>query len=181
VTETKRRRIDQLQDPDFLQDLEGMAHDVLRARRAMCDDLDLEYSYYRRMLHGRMDLLAFELRRRAGEETQTLLEALPRILAGGAYSSNPGLPNRALSVEAPDIPTPGRRLIDRALNSDFLARLGDFSDAELLETQRFLMEMESTVSTHRRMVHAAHDRLEAELTRRYREGLADPGESLARE
>ena len=181
MTETKRRRIDQVQDADFLQHLEAMPHDVLRARRAMCDDLDLEYSYYRRMLHGRMDLLAFELRRRAGDEEQTLLEALPRILAGGAYSSTPGLPSRVVSVEAPDIPTPGRRLIDRALQSDFLARLSDFTDDELLETQRFLMEMESEVSIQRRMVHAAHDRLETELTRRYREGLADPGESLARE
>jgi hypothetical protein len=169
VTKTKRRRIDQVQDSDFLQDVEGMPHAVLRSRRAMCDDLDLEYSYYRRMLHGRMDLLAFELRRRAGEEEQTLLEALPRILAGGAYSSTPGLPSRAVSVEAPDIPTPGRRLIDRALQSDFLARLGEFSDDDLLETQRFLMEMESEVPMHRRLVHAAH-RLEAELTRRYREG-----------
>ena len=181
MTETKRRRIDQIQDSDFLQDLEGMPHDVLRARRAMCDDLDLEYSYYRRMLHGRMDLLAFELRRRAGDEDQTLLEALPRILAGGAYSSTERPPNHAVSVEAPDLPTSGHRLIDRALQSDFLARLGDFSDEELLETQRFLVELEPEVSMHRRLVHAAHDRLEAELTRRYREGLADPGESLVRE
>ncbi|HAX81020.1 MAG TPA: hypothetical protein DCY40_00435 [Actinobacteria bacterium] len=180
MTEIKRRLIDQLLDSTFLQDLEGMAYDVLQTRRAMCDDLDLEYSYYRRMLHGRMDLLAFELRHRAGEEEQTLLEALPRILAGGADSATPGLPSRTLSVDAPDIPTLGRRLIDRALNSDFLARLGDFTDEELLETQRFLMEIESEVSIRRRGIHAAHDRLEAELTRRYREGLADPGESLAR-
>ena len=146
----------------------------------MCDDLDLEFSYYRRMLHGRMDLLTFEMRRRAGEEQQTLLEALPRILAGGAYSTEPGLASRSIPVEAPDIPSPGRRLIDRALEGDFLARLGELSDDDLRETHRFLEELESEVSMHRKVVHSVLDRLQAELTRRYREGLADPGELLTR-
>jgi hypothetical protein len=33
---------------------------------------------------------------------------------------------------------------------------------------------------HRKVVHSVLDRLQAELTRRYREGLADPGELLTR-
>jgi len=49
----------------------------------MCDDLEGELSYYRRLLHGRLDLLNFELRRRSGEETRSLIEALPEILADG--------------------------------------------------------------------------------------------------
>ncbi len=177
---TKRRRIDQIQDPEFLQDLRALAADELRARRAMCDDLELEFSYYRRMLHGRMDLLTFEQRRRAGEEEQTLLEALARILAGGAYSTAPGLPNRIIPVEMPNIPSPGRRLIDRALESDFLARLGELSDEDLRDTHRFLEELEAEVSMYRRVVHSVLDHLQAELIRRYREGLADPGELLTR-
>lgn len=177
---TKRRRIDQIQDPEFLEDLPALPADELRARRAMCDDLDLEFSYYRRMLHGRMDLLTFEMRRRAGEEQQTLLEALPRILAGGAYSTEPGLPSRSIPVDVPDIPSPGRRLIDRALQGDFLARLGELSDQDLRDTHRFLEELEAEVSMHRRVVHSVLDRLQSELTRRYREGLADPGELLTR-
>jgi len=178
VAETKRRRIDQIQDADFLADLEGMGIDDLRGRRAMCDDLDIELSYYRRMLHGRMDLLAFEMRRRAGEEEQTLLEALPRILSEGAYTAMPGLPERSLPIEIPDIPSPGRRIVDRALDSDFLARLPSMGDEELRDAHGFLAEVESEVSQQRRQVHIALDRLQGELTRRYREGLADPGEVL---
>lgn len=177
----QRRRIDQIQDPGFVTGLDGLSLDDLRSRRAMCDDLDVELSYYRRMLHGRMDLLAFEMRRRAGEEQQTLLEALPRILSEGAYTSSPGLPSRAVPVEVPDLPSPGRRLIDRALDSDFLSRLPGLSDDDLRATHTFLAEVEVEVSMQRKVVYAALDRLQEELTRRYREGLADPGELLARE
>ncbi|HSM02210.1 MAG TPA: hypothetical protein VK960_07240 [Acidimicrobiia bacterium] len=173
-----RRRIDRIQDPSFLADLEDLPIDELRSRRTMCDDLGVELSYYRRMLHGRMDLLAFEARRRSGEEEQTLLEALPRILSEGAYAAHPGLPERAVPIEIPDIPTPGRRLVDQALESDFLVRLPSMSDEELRDTQAFLAEVEGTVSQQRRAVHDALDRLQQELTRRYREGLADPGELL---
>ena len=181
MTDTKRRRIDQVQDSDFLLELDALPVDELRSRRMMCDDLDIELSYYRRMLHGRMDLVAFEMRRRAGEEEGSLLEALPRILSEGAYSSAPGIPSRAVPVEVPDIPSPGRRLIDRALQGDFLARLPSLESEELNDTHAFLTEIEREVSEQRRVVHSALDRLQEELTRRYREGLADPGELLARE
>jgi hypothetical protein len=175
-----RRRIDQIQDPEFLAGVEGLSIDLVRSRRQMCDDLDVELSYYRRMLHGRMDLLAFEMRRRAGEETESLIDALPRILSEGAYKATNGLPERAIAVEVPDIPSPGRRLVDRALESDFLIRLPSMTDDDLRETQLFLTEVEASISHERRSVHVALDRLQEELTRRYREGLADPGELLAR-
>jgi len=180
VAQTKRRRIDRIQDADFLTGLDGIDIDDLRARRAMCDDLDVELSYYRRMLHGRMDLLAFEMRRRAGEEEQTLLEALPRILSEGAYTAAPGLPERSLPIEVPDIPSPGRRLVDKALDSDFLARLPSLEDDELRDAHGLLAQVEVEVSQQRRLVYSALDRLQEELTRRYREGRADPGELLNR-
>ncbi len=81
--EPRRRRIDEVVDPAYTADLESLSMDQLRERRAVLDDLDTELSYYRRMLHGRMDLLSFELRRRSGEETRSLIEALPQILATG--------------------------------------------------------------------------------------------------
>jgi hypothetical protein len=70
--------------------------------------------------------------------------------------------------------------VDRALESDFLIRLPSMTDDDLRETQLFLTEVEASISHQRRSVHSALDRLQGELTRRYREGLADPGELLAR-
>ena len=181
VTDTNRRRIDQIRSPEFTDGLGELGIDALRDRRAMCDSLDVELSYYRRMLHGRMDLLAFEVRRRAGEEEQTLLEALPQILAAGGYSNPRGLAERSVPVEVPEIPSPGRRLVDRALDDGFLARLPSMSDQDLRATAGFLEEVETDVSKQRKTVHAALDRLQDELARRYREGLADPGELLTGE
>ncbi len=174
-----RRRIDQVSDPTFTRDLDTLPLDELRERRHVLDDLDRELSYYRRILHGRMDLLAFELRRRSGEETRSLIEALPEILADSPTGDRETLP-KALPVEPPELPARGRRAIDRALGNDFLARLPELDDAELEEIQRGLTEAERAVSAQRRTVYEAHEQILAELTRRYRTGLADVDELLPR-
>ena len=171
-----RRRIDRILDPGFLLDIADVSLDELRERRKMCDSVDTELSYYRRLLHGRMDLLAFELRRRRGEETRTLLEALPEIIAGSEQASSSA--TRELPVEVPDLPEVGRRPVDRALEDDFLGRLPSIDDDELAEIQAKLTEAETEVSAQRKGVYDAYERISAELTRRYGEGLADADELL---
>jgi hypothetical protein len=180
VTEQKRRRIDLIQEPGFTDGLGDLDFPELRRRRDLCGGLDVELSYYRRMLHGRMDLLAFELRRRRGEETRTLMEALPEILAGDPepLPPRPGGESRTIPIEAPDLPAVGRRPVDRALDDDFLARLTGLSDADLDETARMLAEVEEEISSQRRKVFDALDLIQEEITRRYREGLADPADLL---
>jgi len=177
VSQTKRRRIDIVRSDDFTRDLESLPVDELRRRRKLCADLDVELSYYRRLLHGRMDLLAFELRRRRGEEERTLLEALPEILAAGG-SPPGGFPERQVEVAVPRLPEKGRRAVDRALADDFLARLPDLSAEDLAGVQDMLTEVEAEVSTQRREVYDVHDRIQQELTRRYREGLLSADELL---
>lgn len=167
VTHTYRRRIDQVQSPEFTSGLEALPLEELRSRRRLCADLDTELSYYRRLLQGRLDLLAFEVRRRAGEEQRSLLEALPEVLASWA-AGEPGLPERRVPVEIPDLPMQGRRAVDRALADDFLARLPEMDDAELAAVQHRLAEAEGEVSRQRRAVFEASDLLQAELVRRYR-------------
>ena len=98
MSHKNRRRIDQVLDEDFLSGLGALPENDLKDRRVMCDDLDVELSFYRRMLHGRMDLVVFEMRRRAGEEEESLIEALPRILTEGAYVSTPRLASRNVLV-----------------------------------------------------------------------------------
>jgi hypothetical protein len=181
VSEQHRRRIDIVQDPAFLAGIGSLSASHLREKRMMCDDLDVELSYYRRMLHGRMDLLAFEMRRRAGEETQSLIEALPRILSEGAYTSAPGLPTRAVPIEVPHIDRQGRRIVDKALDADFLVRLPSITDDELGEIQRFLQDVEAQVSLQRASVYRALDALQEELTHRYTDGTANPDDALPSE
>lgn len=177
-TGERRRRIDQILDPEYAQDLGELSLDELRERRRMCDEVETELSFYRRLLHGRMDLLAFELRRRIGEESRSLIEALPEILAAGERAG--GRSGRLPQVLAPDLPVKGRRHIDRVLEDDFLARLPDLEADELNEIQQTLTEVESDISGQRQAVQRVFDTIQAEITRRYKEGRVDVDELLDR-
>ena len=148
----------------------------MRTRRRLCEDLDSEFSYYRRLLHGRLDLLSFELRRRAGEETRSLIEALPEILADGDSAPREAMP-KALPLELPDMGK-RQRAIDSALNDDFLTHLPSIDDAELRRIETGLSSMEDKISTQRSAVHDALEAILEELTRRYRDGSATVDELL---
>lgn len=171
--EPRRRRIDQVTDPAYVQDLELLSMEELRDRRRVLDDLDTEFSFYRRMLHGRMDLLSFEMKRRSGEETRTLIEALPQILADGIDGPSRNLIPRDLSLALPELSGAGSRSIDRVLGDGFLTHLPSLEDDELEEIRATLSEAEYQVSTQRRSVYDIHDRISEEITRRYRDGIAD--------
>ncbi|MCP3975161.1 MAG: hypothetical protein GY720_11795 [bacterium] len=174
-----RRRIDVIADEGFADDLANVALDELRDRRRLCDKVDIELSYYRRLLHGRMDLLAFEVRRRSGAETRSLIEALPEILADSDRGPEPmDLPARALPMDPPEVPSTGRRGIDRVLEDDFLAHLPTIDDEEVEAIRTMLAETEAEISAQRRSVYDAYERIQSELSRRYRDGLADVDELL---
>jgi len=174
-----RRRIDQVLDPEFIADIENLAIDELRTRRSICDDLDAELSYYRRLLHARIDLLSFEQRRRRGEETRSLIDALPDILADGTDANAPhfSMP-KTLPVEPPDVPMDGRRPVDRVLADDFLTHLPDIDDEELDEIQLMLTKTEAGVSEQRRSVHEVLETLNDEVARRYRDGIVSVNQFL---
>ncbi|HEX9855781.1 MAG TPA: hypothetical protein VGC47_10725 [Acidimicrobiia bacterium] len=147
----------------------------------MCDSLDTELSFYRRLLHGRMDLLAFELRRRRGEETRSLIDALPEILADpDEDAAVRDIHAKSLPIEPPDIPGEGRRIVDQVLGDDFLAHLPSMSDHELEVIQSSLTEVEVEISSQRRAVYDSQEKINEELTRRYRDGLASVDELLSR-
>lgn len=166
-----RRRIDIISDPEFVSGLAELHIDELRARREMADTVETELSYYRRLLHGRMDLLAFELRRRSGDESRSLIDALPEILGGGETASGTG--GRPTPAVMPELPDEQRRPIDRVLADDFLARLPSMSDEELQDVQSMLAEAEREVSSQRKAAQQAFDGIQAEILTRYKEGTAD--------
>ena len=119
-----------------------------------------------------------ELRRRAGEETRSLIEALPEILTDGASGYVPS--GRPTKVTLPDLPEQRRRHIDEVLEADFLTRIALVEDDELNEIQRSLVETEAEISTKRHSVQEVFNSIQAELTRRYKDGLANFDEILGR-
>jgi hypothetical protein len=163
----QRRRIDQVLEPEYLQDLADIDLDELRSRRDTAEDVETQISYYRRLLHGRMDLLNFELRRRSGEEQRTLLEALPEILATGmVFGTEPNL--RHIETMPPIPTTTGRRLIDKIMDDGILTDLPDLEEAEIHEAIDRLRDVEAQLSTQRRQLHSVIDALQDEIVARYR-------------
>jgi len=166
VTEN-RRRIDYVLQPEFVADLADIDLNELRKRRDTTEDVESQVSYYRRLLHGRMDLLDFELSRRSGAEERTLLEALPEILARGMIlGSEPTL--RHIEV-MPSLPTStGRRLIDTVMDDGVLAQLPDLTEEEITSALKDLRDFERQLSAQRKQLHLVIDQLQDEIVSRYR-------------
>ncbi len=162
----QRRRIDQVLDPEFSAGVEELELDEVRDRRATAREVENELSYYRRLLHGRIDLLKFELRRRSGEETRSLIEALPEILSDPERTCrNTG---RVISTDLPLLPEVGRRDLDSLLGNDVLLRIDEISDPDLESAIKTLEEVEKTFSVERRQVQLVEDRFAARLTELYK-------------
>ncbi len=163
----KRRRIDIVLEPEYLDNLSGLDLDELRRRRHTAEDVESQISYYRRLLHGRMDLLNFELRRRSGEEERTLLEALPEILASGmVFGEEPNL--RHIETMPPIPSKTGRRLIDKIMDDSVLTQLTDLSGDDVVEALDQIQEVETEMSNQRKQLHAVIDTLQSEIVARYR-------------
>lgn len=162
-----RRRIDYVLEPEFVADLEEVDLNELRKRRDTTEDVESQVSYYRRLLHGRMDLLDFELTRRSGEEERTLLEALPEILARGmVLGPEPTL--RHIEV-MPSLPTSsGRRLIDTVMDDGVLAQLPDLSEEDIADALVNLRDFERQLSAQRKQLHLVIDKIQDEIVTRYR-------------
>ncbi|CAN5900554.1 hypothetical protein BH23ACT5_BH23ACT5_12020 [soil metagenome] len=171
MTEHHRRRIDQVLAEEFCEDLASLELDPLRQRRDLAEEVERQLSYYRRLFHGRLDLVAFELGRRRGQETRTLMEALPDILAAGLTGGQAGSA-RHLSVELELPEITGRREVDQILEADAMTRVTTMSEAELIELQDALADIEGVVSEQRGRLHQVIDRLQAEIIDRYKRGLA---------
>lgn len=163
----KRRRIDIVLEPGYVEGLGDLDLDEVRRRRDTAEDVEAQISYYRRMLHGRMDLLDFELRRRSGDEERSILEALPEILASGmTLGSEPTL--RHIETMPPLPTTSGRRLIDKVMDDGVLTSLPELSEEELSEAIERLRDVETELSGQRRRLHEVIDRLQDEMVSRYR-------------
>ena len=170
-----RRRGDRVLDPDFSTNLEDLGVDDLRTRRREAEEEEQELSYVRRLLHGRIDILKAELRRRAGHGDD-VLASLPKILADAPSSGK--AQGRYVSVESPDVEQPVERAAERAVADASTSDIGSLTDGELRGILATLTAHEREVSDSRSQVHRVLDRLTTELTRRYRDGSAQVDDLL---
>jgi hypothetical protein len=172
------RRIDRVLDDEFVVGLEGLPLADVRERRRDAEQEETDLSYLRRVLQGRLDILRAELGRRAGDETN-LVESLSRILADEPSNGPRGL-GRHMSAE-PSRADAHRRHVEALIADVDLSNPQAHDDASLRAVLGRLEEEEQKVSEQRRAVQAVMDQLTAEITRRYRDGDADPSDLLPSE
>lgn len=173
MIEGARRRFDRIVDPAYLENLQGLPIQELRKRKDECEGLEVEISYARRLIQGKLDILRHSAERLADGDTVGLaemVEDLPGILADGVTGSSP----RLARIMAPDNADNQRREVERLASSTDLARLEELSSNEINEMVSRLFEAEKETSQRRRRIQSVMDQLSGELVRRYREGREDP-------
>jgi anti-sigma-K factor RsiG len=181
MTEQKRRLVERITDPNYLDGLGDISLDELRTMRDECREGENELSFERRLCQARIDILSAELEQRSGGASEGLLERLPEILATeGIRQGDSALPARAPDFSVPrnaDVP---RRRVEEIVGEQTLARLASISSDEIRTIIASLGEHESAVSARRKQVHEVLDAVQAEVVRRYVSGEADPTTALGK-
>jgi hypothetical protein len=172
-----RRRTDIVADPSFAAAPGDLDTTTLRSRRRLCLEIDRELSYQRRLLHGRLDLIDFELRRRRGDATGTVLESLVEILDDAPGTAGRSAPD-TLVTDPGTFEGPGRRDVDLVLADDAVSRLGELTDPEIADARARIEAVERVISAQRKVAHDAEAVLAAELAERYRAGAISTDELI---
>jgi hypothetical protein len=162
------RRIDRILDPGYVQGLEDLSLDDLRARRDECL-AEREYlSLLRRLVQGRAEILRAEVDRRGGmKDDEPLVERLSTILATEGHSPSRG---EAVRVGLPEEEMLlARRRVERLVADAGLSDPGALDDEQLGKAVDALVSEEHEVSQARTHVIDALDRLQDELKRRYKQ------------
>ena len=171
------RRIDRVLAEDYLIDLPALSLAEVREFRAEAEQEEVDLSYLRRMIQGRLDIERAELNRREGTTTGSLVEGLAQILADEPRAAARGL-GRHATVE-PSRAHSHRRYVEAMLADVDLTDTTARSVEELKHAMRTLSDEEQAISAKRRLVQQAMDACSADITRRYRDGEADVATLLA--
>jgi len=155
----------------YLDGLNDMSTDEVRAMRADCQALENTASFVRRFVQGRLDLVIAALAQQSGGEIPTLTE----VVVGPGATTAPGTADRQLPrPTTPFEPDPTSEAwvaqLDDILSPTDLGALPAMAAGDLSSMFDQLTAYEQGVSAERRTLHQIIDTLQAEIVRRYRSG-----------
>ncbi len=159
---------------DYLGEVAALPMGDIRSRRAACKEIETGLSYLRRLVQGRLDVVAAEQGRRSaggtGDDLEGLIARLPELLAGSTRSDGAGRLPSSMGTGIVD----GRLSdeLDSIITESHLGAPGELSDQQLDAVREALVDFEHKVSGLRRSLFDRIDALEGELTRRYKTGEA---------
>ncbi len=182
-----RRPIDRILSPQFAADVSSLDLSELRARRALAEQEEVDLSYARRLLQGRLDLLRAEVTHRAAgggraadpRTDSQLARDLATTLADASPRQDHGL-GRHVSAD-PSRVGEHRRAAEQAVADVRASNPAALAQPELAAAIARLEEFEQRISENRHQVQVIMDRLTADMTRRYRDGEANVHDVLATE
>jgi hypothetical protein len=171
--------VDALLAPAFLENATRQPMTEVRRFRREAEQQEVNLSYTRRLLQGRLDIVRRELQRRAENDGRSLVDLLPEILSEKGRGPAHGL-GRHQTV-GPSAPEEYESRVNGLTGGIDMSAIAALSDAKLEKAARALAEAERGLSERRRGVQQVMDGLAAELGRRYRDGEADVAALLADE
>jgi hypothetical protein len=174
-----RRRIDRVLAPDYVRDLDELDLAEVRSRRDDAAQEETDLSYLRRLLHGRIDIVRAEQKRRIEGGSRSVVERLAEILADNAVGPATGS-GRHQPLE-PSRAEAHRRHVEALVSDANLSDVTTLPDERLDLALRTYVAEEASVSQRRREVQAVVDLLNDEIGGRYRAGSASVDKLLAAE
>jgi hypothetical protein len=171
--------VDALLEPGVLEEAQRQSMTEVRQLRRRAEQEEVNLSYTRRLLQGRLDIVRRELQRRAEHDGRSLVDLLPEILSEKGRGPAHGL-GRHQTVQ-PAAPDQYESWVNGLTPGTDLTDVSDLPDADLESAARALAAAEVALSERRRGVQVVMDGLAAELGRRYRDGEADVAALLADE
>jgi hypothetical protein len=174
-----RRRIDRVLSPDYVENLDRLDLVEVRARRDDAAQEETDLSYLRRLLHGRIDIVKAEQKRRTTGGSQSLVDQLVAILADNAVG--PAMGSGRYQTLEPSRAEAHRRHVEALVSDADLSDVGNLPDERLDLALRTYQAEESSVSQRRRQVQVVMDLLNDQIGGRYRAGSASVDDLLAAE
>jgi len=171
--------VDALLEPAFVEEATKRSMTEVRTLRREAEQEEVNLSYTRRLLQGRLDIVRREMQRRAEDDGRSLVDLLPEILAEKGRGPAHGL-GRHQTVQ-PANPDEYESWVNSLTPGVDLSSITALTDAKLERAARALATAEKGLSERRRGVQQVMDALAAELGRRYRDGEADVAALLADE
>ncbi len=175
-----RRRIDRVLAPDYVQHLDQLDLAEVRGRRDDAAQEETDLSYLRRLLHGRIDIVKAEQKRRSEGGSSSVVERLAEILADNVVGPAPSGSGRHQPLE-PSRAEAHRRHVEALVSDADLTDVSSLPDDRLALALTTYVSEEESVSRRRREVQKVVDLLNDEIGARYRAGSASVDKLLAAE
>lgn len=169
------KSLDAFLDPAYTHDLRSLALEDLRARRSDCHEAEVELSYLRRLVQGRLDIALAEMHRREVKgdpiDAAELVEQLPEILSDRVHA--PGTGRLPLLMAPGEVDEELLARVDGIASADRLVKLAELADGDVRTIINDLEYYEHALSAQRRDLHGVIDQLQEEIVRRYKTGEAN--------